>query len=85
MRSILGRPLRNISTRPPLRITAATRTRQIRGQFTHPAMTETQPMEPSDSKPQEEDAKLPKLSMADFRTYNHMAEHMEYFVRLSSS
>jgi hypothetical protein len=48
-------------------------------------MTETQPMEPSDSKPQEEEVKLPKLSMADFRTYNHMAEHMEYFVRLSSS
>lgn len=84
MQSILGRPLRNISRRPPLGITAATRTRQIRWQFTHPAMTETQSMEPSDSKLQEE-IKLPKLSMADFRTYNHMAEHMEYFVRLSSS
>lgn len=29
--------------------------------------------------PQEE-AKLPPLSAADFRVYNGMAEHMEYFV-----
>jgi hypothetical protein len=28
--------------------------------------------------PKEE--KLPKLSLADFRVYNSMAEHMEYFV-----
>ncbi|KUJ19877.1 uncharacterized protein LY89DRAFT_580057 [Mollisia scopiformis] len=27
----------------------------------------------------EEQPKLPKLSAADFRTYNSMAEHMEYF------
>ena len=27
------------------------------------------------------DEKLPKLSAADFRVYNSMAEHMEYFVR----
>ena len=28
--------------------------------------------------PKEE--KLPKLSLADFRVYNSMSEHMEYFV-----
>jgi hypothetical protein len=28
-----------------------------------------------------EEEKLPKLSAADFRVYNSMAEHMEYFVR----
>ena len=28
----------------------------------------------------EEEPKLPKLSAAEFRTYNSMAEHMEYFV-----
>ena len=27
-----------------------------------------------------EEEKLPKLSGADFRIYNRMAEHMEYFV-----
>ena len=27
--------------------------------------------------------KLPKLSAAEFRVYNSMAEHMEYFVRIS--
>jgi hypothetical protein len=27
-----------------------------------------------------EEPKLPKLSAADFRAYNSMAEHMEYFV-----
>ena len=26
---------------------------------------------------------LPKLSSADFRTYNNMAEHMEYFVSIT--
>ena len=30
-----------------------------------------------------EEAKLPKLNAADFRTYNSMAEHMEYFVRFA--
>jgi hypothetical protein len=29
---------------------------------------------------EKEEEKLPKLSAADFRTYNSMAEHMEYFV-----
>lgn len=33
---------------------------------------------------EEEEIKLPKLSAAEFRAYNSMAEHMEYFVRLSS-
>lgn len=28
----------------------------------------------------EEEVKLPKLSAAEFRVYNSMAEHMEYFV-----
>lgn len=28
----------------------------------------------------EEEVKLPKLSASDFRTYNSMAEHMEYYV-----
>ena len=28
---------------------------------------------------------LPKLSAADFRVYNHMAEHMQYFVGLPDS
>jgi len=28
-----------------------------------------------------EEPMLPKLSAADFRVYNSMAEHMEYFVR----
>lgn len=27
---------------------------------------------------------LPKLSAADFRVYNHMAEHMEYYVSKGS-
>jgi len=36
-------------------------------------------------KTEEEKPKLPKLSSADFRAYNSMAEHMEYFVRLSPS
>ena len=31
-------------------------------------------------KPQAEP--LPKLSAADFRVYNRMAEHMDYYVRL---
>lgn len=30
---------------------------------------------------EEELPKLPKLSAADFRAYNSMAEHMDYFVR----
>jgi Tfp pilus assembly protein PilP len=30
---------------------------------------------------QGEEEKLPKLSAADFRVYNSMAEHMDYFVR----
>ena len=29
---------------------------------------------------EKEEVKLPKLSAAEFRTYNSMAEHMEYFV-----
>jgi hypothetical protein len=31
--------------------------------------------------PPPEEHKLPKLSLAEFRVYNSMAEHMEYFVR----
>lgn len=33
-----------------------------------------------DKEQAEEEAKLPKLSAAEFRAYNSMAEHMEYFV-----
>lgn len=33
-------------------------------------------------KKQEEEENLPKLSAADFRTYNRLAEHMDYFVSL---
>ena len=33
---------------------------------------------------EKEKEKLPKLSAADFRTYNSMAEHMEYFVSIPS-
>lgn len=36
---------------------------------------------PQETKKAEEVEKLPKLSAADFRTYNSMSEHMEYFVR----
>lgn len=43
------------------------------------AAAEKKNVEKSDA-PVEE--KLPKLSAADFRVYNSMAEHMEYFVRL---
>jgi len=32
-----------------------------------------------EAKKEEEEKKLPKLSSADFHTYNHMAEHMDYF------
>lgn len=34
---------------------------------------------PQETKKAEEVEKLPKLSAADFRTYNSMSEHMEYF------
>lgn len=33
-----------------------------------------------EEKKEEEEPKLPKLSAAEFRAYNSMAEHMEYFV-----
>jgi hypothetical protein len=33
-----------------------------------------------DEAPPKKEEKLPKLSAADFRTYNSMAENMEYFV-----
>lgn len=35
-----------------------------------------------DNKKEKKEEALPKLSAADFRVYNSMAEHMEYFVRL---
>ena len=44
--------------------------------LTEPAATQT----PAQAK---EEETLPKLSMADFRTYNGMAERMEYFVGIS--
>ncbi len=36
--------------------------------------------EKAEEEKKEEEPKLPKLSAADFRAYNSMAEHMEYFV-----
>ena len=33
---------------------------------------------------EKKEEKLPKLSAAEFRAYNSMAEHMEYFVRPQS-
>jgi hypothetical protein len=47
-------------------------------------MADKEQVESSDSKSTQEEQKLPKLSMADFRTYNNMAEHMEYFVSVPS-
>lgn len=57
-----------------------------------PASTEAEILEPNKEgekvlcdKAKEEEKKeepaLPKLSAAEFRAYNSMAEHMEYFVR----
>lgn len=54
-------------------------------------MTDVSHQEPAESEAQGKDAgrqaekekaeeALPKLSAADFRVYNSMAEHMEYFV-----
>ncbi len=46
-------------------------------------MADKEHVESNDPKPPQEAEELPKLSMADFHTYNHMAEHMEYFVCLT--
>ncbi len=45
---------------------------QLRGRFYHSTMAEAEP-KPSKQPPA-------KLSMKDYRVYNSMAEHMEYFV-----
>ena len=37
-----------------------------------------------EKKEEKKEEKLPKLSAAEFRAYNSMAEHMEYFVRPQS-
>jgi hypothetical protein len=37
-------------------------------------------LEEEKAEKKEEEPKLPKLSAAEFRIYNSMAEHMEYFV-----
>lgn len=45
-------------------------------------MADIQPPPPPETSAQETDAKvekLPKLTAAEFRNYNHMAEHMEYY------
>ena len=34
---------------------------------------------------QEQQTELPKLSAAEFRVYNRMAEHMDLFVRFASA
>jgi len=44
------------------------------------AMKEEVPVEANREEP-----KLPKLTAAEFRAYNSMAEHMEYFVSLFPS
>lgn len=44
----------------------------------------TEPVAAQTAAPTKEEETLPKLSMADFRTYNGMAEHMEYFVGILS-
>lgn len=56
---------------------------------THPKMATTDPVLPGgvpapptvdpSTKPKPEEAPLPKLSQHDFRIYNRMAEHMDYF------
>jgi hypothetical protein len=38
-------------------------------------------LEVEEEEKKEEEPKLPKLSAAEFRVYNSMAEHMDYFVR----
>ena len=38
---------------------------------------------PAAAPQQEEQKDLPKLSAAEFRVYNRMAEHMDMFVRFS--
>lgn len=48
------------------------------------AMAEAEPVKPEQGDNLEE-TPLPKLSAAEFRQYNRMAEHMEYFVRRPSS
>lgn len=43
--------------------------------------TKTAPSEEeNNTSPREKE--LPKLTPAEFRTYNRMAEHMDYFVRI---
>ncbi len=41
-------------------------------------------MDKKEAAEEKKEEKLPKLSAAEFRAYNSMAEHMEYFVRPQS-
>lgn len=43
----------------------------------------TEPVAAQTAPQTKEEGILPKLSMADFRVYNGMAEHMDYFVGIS--
>lgn len=42
------------------------------------------PTQKVEEEEKEEEPKLPKLTPAEFREYNHGAEHMEYFVSRTS-
>lgn len=54
--------------------------KELRKEETAPA-TINQAKATSQPKKEEEPPKLPALSAGDFKAYNYMAEHMEYFVR----
>ena len=43
----------------------------------------TEPVAAQTAPQTKEEETLPKLSMADFRIYNSVAEHMDYFVGIS--
>ena len=50
--------------------------------------SQTPPQAEEQSKMEEQAAKceeLPKLTKSEFNQYNHMAEHMDYYVRLSQT
>lgn len=59
---------------------------QIPGNLGAEAVKPAQPVDAAGSAPKtvekEQQQQLPPLSTKDFRIYNSMAEHMEYFVRV---
>jgi hypothetical protein len=48
---------------------------------THDAVVQADVKPPSDESKKTEETKLPPLSAQDFRTYNSLAEKMDYFVQ----